>query len=322
MNYLITQRRSDAIGQVQESLKKGLADFKVIEIPWVKFMPLSHLIELFYVLLFSFRLKGGDLVLSCNSKSIHTHLLPYLCSAELYMIHFHFDEKPLLLHKIPFFSYEKLFNQWFTIFATKSVMNKANRLYPNIKSDYSYCGIDHSIFNNKNLKRDKNIILYVGSFAPRKNINNTLRAFKLHLSDHPSSKLVIIKGYGKDELDFWDLIADLELYNKVFIKREVDLKELVYWYNKAGCFVFPTLIEGFGLPLVESVACGVPVVTSDRDVHREITRDKQIYVEPTNPVSIKDGIEKALKVKDNYCSVTNIYTFDKFISKIRKIMVI
>ena len=113
VNYIITQTRKDAIGIVQDNLKQ---DYKVINIKWFSFMSLSHLWELIVTPFLALKFKKGDNVLSCNSKSIHTHILPFFTKAKLYQLHYHFDDRPFKLHYLKIFSYKKLFNQYHTIF--------------------------------------------------------------------------------------------------------------------------------------------------------------------------------------------------------------
>jgi glycosyltransferase involved in cell wall biosynthesis len=75
-------------------------------------------------------------------------------------------------------------------------------------------------------------------------------------------------------------------------------EELAILYNSAVVFVYPSFYEGFGLPNIEAMACGCPVITSDIPVMKEICGDAACYVNPYEIESIKDGIIKVLEDKD------------------------
>jgi len=122
-----------------------------------------------------------------------------------------------------------------------------------------------------------------------------IKAFSGIVGKYPMAQLIICNGGSGSYEDIKPSLIKYGLLLNVIYKKQVSLPELVKAYNTASVFVFPTLVEGFGLPLVEAMACGCKVVTSDLPVHREITQDKAIYVNPYSANSIADGIICAFK---------------------------
>ncbi|HUV82962.1 MAG TPA: glycosyltransferase family 1 protein, partial [archaeon] len=126
-----------------------------------------------------------------------------------------------------------------------------------------------------------NFILYVGTIRPRKNIETLVKAFyKLKKSKQIIHKLVIT---GKELLcghELYKLIQLLKLENDVIFTGFVLDEDLPAIYNLAELFVYPSLYEGFGLPPLESMACGTPVITSNTSSLPEVVGDAGIIVDP------------------------------------------
>ena len=144
--YLIIQTRNDAIGGINNQLKKGLEDFKPVYIYWShKNMLVNHFKELLWSIKFGLLLHKDDIILSSNSKSVHTHIIPLLSRCKKFMIHYHFDKETLLLHKIPGFDYKYLFKHWHTIFASHSV-RKESLKYGCKNASVVHCGHNHEVW--------------------------------------------------------------------------------------------------------------------------------------------------------------------------------
>lgn len=166
-----------------------------------------------------------------------------------------------------------------------------------------YSGVDKEIFKptSKNLGflKDKEYILYLGSENPRKNIENLLKAFKEVSIKYPN--LILVKagysGGGNYRENTEKLIKELDLTKKVFlIFKHIPEKELPVYYSNAELFLYPSLKEGFGMPLVEAMACGCPVVTSDLAPMNEIAKG-QVLVNPYDFKDIAKGMIKTLSNK-------------------------
>lgn len=152
--------------------------------------------------------------------------------------------------------------------------------------------------NNRILKKysiNKNYILFVGMIEPRKNIPNLIKAFSKLDKDF---QLVIVgkKGWHYDEI--FQLIKKLKLENKIIFTGYVPDEELVSLYSSAKLFVYPSFYEGFGLPVLEAMACQCPVITSNISSMKEIAENAAILVNPNNVKEIEKAMEQILKNKD------------------------
>jgi glycosyltransferase involved in cell wall biosynthesis len=137
-------------------------------------------------------------------------------------------------------------------------------------------------------------ILAVGTVEPRKNLPNLLRAFKLlRARDGIKAQLVVAggKGWKKSELDA--TIREMAFAeNEVKFLGWVPDEDLPWLYTGAAVFVYPSLYEGFGLPLVEAMACGVPIVTSNVSSMPEVVGDAALLVEPKHPEEISGAMAR------------------------------
>ena len=139
----------------------------------------------------------------------------------------------------------------------------------------------------------KDFILFVGTLEPRKNLSQIIAAFsRLKLTSSFSPALVIVGRPGWLYSPIFAEIRRLNLAKHVFLTGYVSDTDLVALYNMARLLIFPSIYEGFGLPAIEAMACGCPVVTSDRGAQYEVTRDCAVHCDPQNVLSIAEGIEK------------------------------
>jgi glycosyltransferase involved in cell wall biosynthesis len=125
-------------------------------------------------------------------------------------------------------------------------------------------------------------ILFVGTLFPHKNLTFLLRAFGPVSKARPSTKLVIA---GRDVNDsrkaLEKLVLHLDLADRVLFLGQVSDQQLARLYANARVFVFPSLVEGFGLPILEAMAHAVPVIASDRTSLPEVVGDAGIVLDPT-----------------------------------------
>ena len=144
---------------------------------------------------------------------------------------------------------------------------------------------------------DKKYILSVGTIEPRKNYSTLIKAFNYikHNNNNFNCKLVIVGRTGwKSEATYRE--RELSLYKDdiLFIGRVSD-KELVQIYNQAEIFVYPSLFEGFGLPPMEAMSCGLPVIASDSSSLKEVVGDAGILVPSEDYREISRQISYILK---------------------------
>jgi len=137
-------------------------------------------------------------------------------------------------------------------------------------------------------------ILYVGLRIAHKNLEGILRAFRLLVDDFPELRLVVAGGRytTPDMVDRWK--TDPRLKDRLIEFPNPTDEDIVRLLSRAKVFAFPSFAEGFGLPPLEAMAAGVPVVCSDIPVFREVYGDAAGYVDPYRPESIAEGVRKIL----------------------------
>jgi glycosyltransferase involved in cell wall biosynthesis len=137
-------------------------------------------------------------------------------------------------------------------------------------------------------------ILYLGLRIAHKNVEGILRAFLLLADDVPGLKLVIAgsRYSTPDMVDRWK--TDPRLGERLVEIPEPSDEEIARLFSGAKAFVFPSFAEGFGLPPLEAMAAGVPVVCSDIPVFREVYGDAARYVDPHSPESVAEGVREVL----------------------------
>ena len=143
------------------------------------------------------------------------------------------------------------------------------------------------------------LLLISGALSPRKNLDRLIQAYeyirKRRLSLAP--KLILVCKRLAENMDPRQLPAGVSVFPTV---ADSDLAPLI---SGACALVYPSLAEGFGFPVLEGLACGVPVVASDLPVFHEIANDFPIYVNPLEPASIAAGISKALDTPRSHLRV-------------------
>ena len=139
-------------------------------------------------------------------------------------------------------------------------------------------------------------VLYVGTIEPRKNLVRLLEAFAHLRQGRAIPHALILAGHRgwKDETVF-ATVERLGVQDAVRFLGYVPEDDLVALYNLADVLVFPSLYEGFGLPVLEAMACGTPVVTSPRGSLQEVAGDAAVFVDPTEVGSIAEGLRRILK---------------------------
>lgn len=140
---------------------------------------------------------------------------------------------------------------------------------------------------------DKPYILYVGTVEPRKNLKTLIRAFKEIRTEYDIA-LIIAGGLGWLYDDIIQYPEELGIKDEVFFTGYVNERKLLNLYNHARVFVYPSLYEGFGLPPLEAMALGIPVVVSDIPPLREVTGDAALLINPEDYADLADKIKVIL----------------------------
>ena len=166
-------------------------------------------------------------------------------------------------------------------------------------SDYFKPSFDASII--KKLKINSPFLLHVGTLEPRKNIPLLIEAFTELKKTEPSSDLQLILA-GKPGWDFQEILASKKsspFSDSIILTDFVTKKELRVLYTHAECLVMPSYHEGFGLPVLEAMACGCPCLISGEGALKEVGGEAAIYFDIHNINSLIDQTQQLLANKEN-----------------------
>ena len=160
----------------------------------------------------------------------------------------------------------------------------------------SYCGIQNNYLCHSNIKKEIDI-LYVATFEKRKNHKNLLAAIK-----KMGIKLnITFVGRDHGEMSTIKELAieiSSESESKFNFIEKVSEAELMDIYRKSKIFVFPSFVEGFGMPLIEAMASNCKVVCSDIEVFREVCGEGAIYFDPYSSSSISAALLTSISAKN------------------------
>jgi len=174
-------------------------------------------------------------------------------------------------------------------------------------------------FKNNN-KIQKPYFIYVGSLHKRKNIERMLKAFKIFNEENNFNLMIVGELMWKNQLNLEGLVQ-----NVVFLGRK-SKKELSSWVASSNGLIYVSYFEGFGLPVLEGMMSGIPVVTSNVTSIPEVGGNAVIYTDPFSVDSIKEGMKKAVK-KGNFINFrkkgleqSKIFSWDKSATKVAKLL--
>jgi glycosyltransferase involved in cell wall biosynthesis len=151
------------------------------------------------------------------------------------------------------------------------------------------------------LDLDQRFLLYVGGISPNKNLKTLVDVYDRLIMDPLFSdlKLVLVGNYKNDPFhsnypSLKQHIERLGLEKKVIFTGFIEDQELIYFYNAASLLVFPSFDEGFGLPAIEAMACGTPVVSSDRGSLPEVLGEAGRFFDPCHPETMLKALQDVL----------------------------
>lgn len=165
-----------------------------------------------------------------------------------------------------------------------------------------YCGVDPQFqplaaVDVAQFRANKGLpdrfMLYLGTLEPRKNVAQVVRAFaQLPAAIRPKLVIAGAQGWGYD--DVYAAARQSGVGSDIIFAGFVAQQELPLWYNAAELFVYPSHYEGFGLPVVEAMACGTPAITSNVSSLPEVAGDAALTVAPADTLALRDAMEQTL----------------------------
>ncbi len=176
--------------------------------------------------------------------------------------------------------------------------NEILRFYPEAKEKITVIPLGlHKRYRVLPEVTKQKYLLYVGSINERKNVTGVIEAFEL-LPEAFGYSLMIVGNFFRnfsinDKTEH--IFQRAKANKKIVFKANVSDEELVKIYNQASLFIFPSFYEGFGLPPLEAMACGTPVITSRLSSMPEVCSDAAGYVDPYDIVDIAKKIQTVLE---------------------------
>lgn len=152
-----------------------------------------------------------------------------------------------------------------------------------------------SVFSKLGIK--KPYILYVGTLEPRKNIKRLINAFKSLIIECPNRQLVIAGAKGWHYQKIYETISCDQVQHKVIFTGFVSDMEKYCLMIHSEVFVYPSLYEGFGLPVLEAMAFGVPTITSDRSAMPEVVGNAALMINPEDNEQLIEGVRRLIEDK-------------------------
>jgi O-antigen biosynthesis alpha-1,3-rhamnosyltransferase len=137
----------------------------------------------------------------------------------------------------------------------------------------------------------KDYILFVGTLEPRKNLSILIKALALVKSEIP---LVLVGWHGWGDKEWFQDVQRLGLEGRVYRTGYIDEETLAGLYSGARIFIYPSFYEGFGLPVLEAMSCGCPVICSRAASLPEVAGDAAIFFNPHSPRELAQAIEGLL----------------------------
>ncbi len=144
-------------------------------------------------------------------------------------------------------------------------------------------------------------VLFLGTLEPRKNVAGLIQAYARWRAQEPQAPLLVIAGgKGWYYQDIFSLVESLNLTSAVRFADYIPQSELTLWYNAASLFVYPSHFEGFGLPVLEAMACGRPVITSTVSSLPEVagTDGAAVLVNPADTAALAAAMQRVMADAD------------------------
>jgi glycosyltransferase involved in cell wall biosynthesis len=210
------------------------------------------------------------------------------------------------------------FNRWYLSRFTPAAVRRARRVIaisestrqdivqwlgvPPDRVDVIYCGTDSAFHPLDRTAVDdfrrsrglpKRFVLFVGTLEPRKNVQGLITAYARWRQGNPDVPTLVVagaKGWYYEQV--FQSVQALGLADDVLFPGYVAAQDLPLWYNAASLLIYPSRFEGFGLPLLEAMACGTPVICSNASSLPEVAGDAAVLVAPDEDVQLCEAMAR------------------------------
>lgn len=228
------------------------------------------------------------------------------------------------------------------VIVTDSEFSKSEiqTFFPDVaeKIQVVYCGVDATRFHpiedpasvqavREKYALDRPYFFYLGNVEPRKNLSRLIEGYAQFADKYDDAPyLVLAGGKGWKDAGIYERVSTLHLEDQVKFTGYMPEADLCPLQCGAIAFVFPSIYEGFGLPPLEAMACGVPVLTSTAASLPEVVGDDAILVDPYHPEAIADGLSRLYEDADLRAKLSaaglaraKIFTWEKSAAKLHAI---
>ncbi len=182
-----------------------------------------------------------------------------------------------------------------------------------VRTVYNACGTHFKPIKDKILLENfrtemglpEKFLLFLGNTDPKKNLPNVMRALWLLKSRNQLNHKIVMPDFGKSELQ--NLLTSLgatSLIDDIKLTGYIHNSRLPLLYNLSDLFLYPSLRESFGIPIIEAMACGVPVITSNTSAMPEVAGSGALLIDPSDPGQIADMVNAILS--DNQMRMKSI----------------
>ena len=177
----------------------------------------------------------------------------------------------------------------------KASPNKIKVVYNGIDNKFKVLDRENFDLLRSKYTIDFKYILYVGNLKKHKNIQSLVEAYNLLSEEEKKSyKLIIVAKQEEGFKCLQSTVKKFSLENNIYFLDFVEDNDLVLFYNFAEMFIFPSYYEGFGLPPLEAMTCGTPVISSYTTSLKEILGESALYIDPDNTQQITEKIQELL----------------------------
>jgi glycosyltransferase involved in cell wall biosynthesis len=221
-----------------------------------------------------------------------------------------FSQRALLYRKIHYYGSTLMADRTITIsdFSRDTIVrfhkrnpSKISRIYESVDDRFYAAGNFPPACLKSDLlgKLPDRYIFYPANRWKHKNHQVLLKSLKLLTEHYREDVYLVLTGFDVENgFDLESACKELSIRDRVIPLTYATIDEMLYLYRHAVCLCFPSLFEGFGLPLVEAMACGCPIVCSNATCIPEIARDAALYFDPHNDVQLARNILTVIRDKE------------------------